>query len=54
MANVLLWREGMDYFNLESAGNNCCIVTNFDTNIYKKITKLPETLVVLYLPIAAT
>jgi hypothetical protein len=44
----------MDCFNLESADNNCSIVTDFDTSIYKKITKLPETLVVSYLPIAAT
>jgi len=54
MANFLLWPEGMNYFSLESADNNCSIVANFDTNIYKKITKLPEKLVVLYLPIAAT
>ena len=46
MANFLLWRERMDYFSLESADNKCSIVTNFDTNIYKKITKLPEKLVV--------
>jgi len=44
----------MDYFIVESADNNSSIVTNFITNIYKKITKLPETLVVSYLPIAAT
>jgi len=44
----------MEYFNLESADNNCSIVPNFDTEVYKKITKLPETLVVSYLPIATT
>jgi len=44
----------MDYFIVESADNNCSILTDSATNIYKKITKLPETLEVSYLPIAAT
>ena len=44
----------MDYYIVESPDNNCSVVTHFATNVYKKITKLPETLIVSYLPIAAT